>query len=236
MTLAQLLTDLNARIGSTPEVSNANMTTWLNEGMRVFCEEYPFYWLEKRVTTSSIENQSEYNLPSDFKQIIELSMDQTDENPNIYVYKPYQQRFGTVSSEQTVSVVGNVMRITPTPDTTGDNNINLTYIMRPANMTSQGDSPSDSTIANMPEVYHPALVQYAFAIYNAYDEEQAEFQAIMGNKLNPIPGTYYYYVNLARKEDESRKMGTRRKMLTKQYATGYTRPNQLGLVSQVLKV
>lgn len=236
MTLAQLLTDLNSRIGSTPEVSNANMTTWLNEGMRVFCEEYPFYWLEKRVTTSTIANQNEYNLPSDFKQIIELSIDQTDENPNIYVYKPYQQRFGTLSNEQTVSVVGSVMRITPTPSTTGDQNVNLTYIMRPANMSAQSDSPSDSTIANMPEVYHPALVQYAFAIYNSYDEEQAEYQAIMGNKMNPIPGTYYYYVNLARKEDEKRKAGVRRKMLSKQYATGYTRPNQVGLVSQVLKV
>lgn len=236
MTLGQLLTDLNARIGSTPEVSNANMTTWINEGLRVFCEEYPFYWLEKRVTTSTIANQNEYNIPSDFKQIIELSVDQTADNPNIYGYKPYQQRFGTLSNEKTVSIIGSVMRITPTPSTTGDDNVNLTYIRRSANMSSQSDSPSDTAIAGMPEVYHPALVQYAFAIYNSYDEEQAEYQAIMGNKMNPIPGTYYYYVNLAKKEDESRKMGTRRKMLSKQYATGYTRPNQVGLVSQVLKI
>lgn len=236
MTLGQMLTDLNARIGSTPEISNANLTTWLNEGLRIFCEEYPYYWLEKRVTTSSIANQNEYNVPSDLKQIIELSMDSTASDPNIYAYRPYQQRFGVESSEKTVSLIGSVMRITPTPSSTGDDNINLTYIMRPANMSSQSDSPSDTDIANMPEVYHPALIQYAFAIYNSYDEEQAEYQAIMGNKMNPIPGTYYYYVNLARKEDEKRKMGTRRKMLSKQYATGYTRPNQSGLVSQVLKV
>ena len=236
MTLAEMLTDLNARIGSTPEVSNANMTTWLNEGMRTFCEEYPFYWLERRVTTSTIANQNEYNFPSDFKQVVELSIDGTDENPHIYTYRPYQQRYGVGATEETVSIVGSVMRVTPTPTTTGDQNMNLTYIMRPANMVAQSDSPSDTAIANMPEVYHPAIIQYAFAIYNAYDEEQAEFQAIMGNKMNPIPGTYYYYVALAKKEDEKRKMGTRRKMLTKQYAVGYTRPNQLGLVSQVLKV
>lgn len=235
MTLAQLLIDLNARIGSSPEVSNANMTMWINEGLRVFCEEYPFYWSEKRVTTSTIANQAEYNLPSDFKQIIEVRVDPTDTDPHVYVYKPYQQRFGT-TTEETVSVIGSVMRLTPTPTSTGDQNLNLTYIMRPANLVAQSDSPSDSDIANMPEVYHPALVQYAFAIYNAYDEEQAEFQSIMGNKSNPIPGTFYYYINLAKREDEQRKMGVRRKMLSKQYATGYTRPNQLGLVSQVLKV
>ena len=236
MTLAEMLTDLNARIGSTPEISNVNRTTWLNEGLRIFCEEYPYYWLEKRSTASTVANQEEYSIPSDLKQIIELKIDSTASDPNVYSYRPYQQRFGTLSNEQTYSLIASVMRITPTPITTGTDNIDLTYIRRPVNMVAQSDSPSDTAIASMPETYHPALIQYAFAIYNSYDEEQAEYQAIMGNKMNPIPGTYYYYVALARKEDEKRKMGLRRKMLTKQYATGYTRPNQVGLVSQVLKV
>lgn len=236
MTLGEMLTDLNARIGSTPEVSNANMTTWLNEGLRIFCEEYPYYWLERRTTDSTIVNHDEYTLPTKCKQIIELKIDSTASNPNVYTYRPYQQRFGTISGEQTFSLIGDTYIIYPTPTATGSDNMDITYIKRPTNMSAQSDSPSDTGIAGMPEVYHPALIQYAFAIYNAYDEEQAEYQAIMGNKMNPIPGTYYYYVNLARKEDEKRKMGTRRKMLTKQYATGYTRPNQVGLVSQVLKV
>lgn len=236
MTLGEMLTDLNARIGSTPEISNVNLTTWLNEGLRVFCEEYPYYWLERRTTDSTILNIDEYTLPTKCKQVIELKIDSTSTNPNVYVYRPYQQRFGTIPGEQTFSLIGDTYIIYPIPTATGSGNIDITYIKRPTNMSAQSDSPSDTSVAGMPEVYHPALIQYAFAIYNAYDEEQAEYQAIMGNKMNPIPGTYYYYVNLARKEDEKRKMGTRRKMLTKQYATGYTRPNQVGLVSQVLKV
>jgi hypothetical protein len=236
MTLAQLLTDLNARIGSTPEVSNANMTLWINEALRAFCNEYDFHWLYRRKTANTIANQREYNLPTDCKTVVEIQVDPTDDDPNIYEYKVYQQRFGVDPTQETISIMNNIMRLNPAPTTNGANNIHLTYIRYPTNLVEQSDSPSDTGIAGMPEVYHPALVMYAYAMYNSYDEEQAEFGDIMGNPIQPKPGTYSYFVKMARDESEKIKRGSGARLISLQEAIGYTLPNDTGGVSVVLGV
>jgi hypothetical protein len=77
-------------------------------------------------------------------------------------------------------------------------------------------------------------VLYAFAVYNSYDEEHDEKRELMGNPRNPVPGTYYYYVDLAKREDSKKKRGARRKMLSKQEWLGSSHPNEVSRTNTVL--
>lgn len=238
MTLAEMLTDLTTRIGVVQgqEVNNTQLTFWLNEALKAFCSEDEFNWLEKRVTSSAVADQAEYSLPSDWRDFVEVRVDPTDSDPGVYRFLPYEQRFGIDPTEKTYSVVGSVIRLTPTPSEAGSNNIYMTYLRVPGTLTTADDSPSDSDIASMPVTYHPALVAYAYALYKTYDDEFAEFESLVGSANSPRPGTYSWYVQLAKKQNAKQKRGERRRILTKQEAIGYTHPNRLGRASAVLKI
>lgn len=238
MTLAEMLTDLTSRIGvvNGQEISNTMLTFWLNEAMRVFCEEDDFNWLMKRVQSSAVASQSEYVLPTDMARPFELRVNSTTSSPNVYEYVPYEQRYGIQTGQNAFTYIANTLILYPTPTANGSLNIDLTYVSRPTNMAVQGDSPADSDIANMPETFHPALVTYAFALYNGYDEEATDSQYWLGNATNPAPGTYYWFVKLAQRSNQRLKKGARRKMLSRQEAIGYTRSNQVGKVSPVLQI
>jgi hypothetical protein len=229
MTLSQLLTDLNERIGSEPEVDNAHLTTWLNQGLLTFCNTYDYHWLRTRKTASTVSGQERYQVPSNMKRMIEVKI-----GGDRYQYVPYEQRDMYTASQKTYSILNNYIYVNPTPSISTSNNIQMSYVIRPSKMTADSDSPSDSDIANLPEVYHEALVIYAFAIYNGYDEEHGEQEALMGSALRPRAGTFNWYVREAKKEEALRKRGTRRRMLkTKEYY-GYSNPNQLSSVATVL--
>lgn len=235
MTLDEMVADLQSRIGSTPEITGTRFYDWINQGMRSFCMESDFSWLEKKQTTSTVASQSDYALPTDFKRMVEIRIDETDDNPNIYRLVPHETRSQVESSEKTYSIFNKTLSIKPTPSSTGDQNIEMWYIRRPTNMTSGSESPSDSTIANMPEEYHEACILYAYAIYQAYDEEHDEKRDIMGNPNAPVPGTFYYFVDIARREDSKQKRGGRRKMVSKQEFIGYSEPNRVAK-SSVLRL
>jgi hypothetical protein len=236
MTLNEMLVDLNSRIGSEPEVSNANMTKWINQAMQTFCAEHDFAWLEKKSTTSAVASLAEYALPPDFKRIVELQVNGTSASPEPYTRTSHEMRVLRTAGEQTFSVYNNTVTLNPTPSVTGSNNIELWYIKKPINMVEGTDSPSDSDIASMPEEYHEALVIYAFATYNSYDEEMDEARALMGNPRNPVPGTYYYFVDLAKKNDAKQKRGQRSRMISKQEFSGYVHPNQSAASNNVLGI
>lgn len=238
MTLSELLTDLTTRIGvvNGQEISNTQLTFWLNESLRVFCNEADFHWLETSTTDSTTADTASYALPSDFSRMVEVQVDATTSDPGVHSFVPWEQRHGVATGDNRFTIFGSNYYLIPTPATTGSSNIDLYYIKKPTNMVDGGDAPSDSDIASMPETYHPALVTYAFALYNGYDEEAGDSQFWLGNPSKPSPGTYNWYVQLAKKHNAQRKRGERRKMLSKQQAVGYVRPNQTGIVSQVLKV
>jgi len=208
MTLNEMLTDLGKRIGSTPEVANTNMTTWINQSYLAFCNTYDFTWLEQLSYSSTVDGQDRYSLPSDCKRVVELKIDDKR-----YTYIPFEQRDLKDTSEYWFTIIGDEFIINPTPTTTGSSNVELVYIKRPEKMVEGSDSPD-----LLPEVYHEALVIYAFSIYNTYDEEHDEARALMGNELRPSPGTFYWYVQMAKKEEQRKKRGARRRMLgTKEY-------------------
>ena len=229
MTLAELLIDLGSRIGSDPEVDNTKMTTWLNQALLAFCNTSDYHWLEKASTTSTIASQERYALPSDCKRMIEFKID-----GNRYKYVRFEQRDMYPDSQKIYSVLNDQIYVQPIPTTTGSSNINMAYVLRPTKMTADSDSPSDSDIANLPEVYHEALVIYAFAIYNTYDEEHGEAESLMGSKTSPRPGTFNWYVLEAMKEEKQRKKGQRDRMLSTSEYYGYHRPNTTSTTNTVL--
>lgn len=229
MTLAQMLVDLNSRIGSEPEIDNADLITWINQGLLTFCNTYDYYWLKKVAYASTVANQDEYTLPSDMKRLLELKIDS-----NRYQYVRYEQRDIQPTSKKYFSILGNSMFINPTPDTTGSANIEMSYVKRPSKMTFITQSPGDSDVASLPEVYQEALILYAFSIYNTYDEEHDEARLLMGNELRPSPGTFYYFVKLARAEEEQRKRGSRNRFLSTKEYYGYNHPDKIGNEGTVL--
>ncbi len=212
MTLDQMITDLQTRIGSTPEVESSKLKTWINQGYLAFASAYDFTWLEQLANASTVADQSRYSLPSDCKRVVELKIDD-----DRYYYVPYEQRDLRDSSEEYFTIIGTEFIINPTPTTTGSSDIEMVYIKRPEKLVDGSDEPD-----LLPEAFHEALVIYAFAIYNTYDEEHDEAQSLMGSELRPRPGTFYWYVQTARKEEQKKKRGARRRMLLKQEATGST--------------
>lgn len=232
MTLSEMLTDLKARIGSTPEVTDGVLTNWINDALRVFCREQDWSWLEKKATSSTVVDQKQYSLPDDYYRLVELQVGGTDDSPEPYTLVPWEQRVLWSSGEKKVAVFADEIYLYPTP--TAVETIDIAYIRNPSIMSSSDQEPSDSDVANMPQAYHEALVIYAFATYNSYDEEQAEAESLMGSVNSPRPGTYYYYVDLAKRDDAQQKRGERSRMLSKQEFTGYSYPNATNTTTTVL--
>lgn len=232
MTLTEMLNDLKSRIGSTPEVTDGILTGWINRALLVFCREQDWSWLEKKVTSSTVADQKTYAVPSDYYRMVELQVGGTDATPAPYTLVPWEQRVLWVSGETKVSLFADELYLFPTPSSVED--IDLAYIRTPTEMSDGSSSPADSNIANMPAAYHEALVLYAFAIYNTYDEEHAEAESVMGSVNSPRPGTYYYYVDLAKRDDSQQKRGERTRMLSKQEFVGYSYPNQTSTTTTVL--
>jgi hypothetical protein len=235
MTFGEMVSDVQTRIGSEPEVSATVIKHWINQGLLAFCEEYDFSWLEQKATTSTVASQEEYDLPSDYKRMVELRVDSTSTTPNIYRYNPHETRSSVESGDKIYSIFGDVLTLNPTPTTNGTNNVEMWYIKRPTKMSVDDDSPSDSDIASMPEAYHEALIIYAVSTYQMYDEEHDERRDLVGNPGAPVPGTFYYYIALAKKEDAKQKRGARRKMVSKQEFIGFSEPNRVAK-SSVLRI
>lgn len=225
MTFAQMLLDLKTRIGSTPEVSDTQLKVWINRALLTFCGEDDFGWLEKTVTGSTIALQERYALPTDYKRMVELQVNGSSGSPNPYALTSHELRVNNQPGDKKFSLFADEIYLFPIPSESGDNNISIKYIRRPVEMIQDSDAPSDKTIASMPAEYHEALVIYAFAIYNTYDEEHSEAESLMGSVNSPRPGTYYYFVNMAKEDDSQQKRGQRSKLLSKQEFTGYSYPN-----------
>ena len=229
-----MLLDLKARIGSSPEVDDTYLKGWLNRALHAFCSEGEFHWLEKKATANTIASQERYALPSDFKIMSELQVDGSAGSPEPYQLTTHERRVLNSPGAKNFSIFADEIYLYPIPTASGSNNIEMWYLRKPTSMTDDADAPSDSDIANMPEEYHEALVIYAFANYNAYDEEHEEKRELMGDMRADAPGTYAYFVKKAIEDDEKFKRGQRSRMMSRQEASGFAFPNQSGNTTTVL--
>ena len=115
MTRDEIITDLSTRIGSDPEVSNARMVTWIDQGLRAFCMENDFSWLELHKTASTVASQENYVLPTDYKRSVEIRVDGTTASPNIYTYVPHEQRSLYTTAQRTFSEFSDDIYLNPIP-------------------------------------------------------------------------------------------------------------------------
>lgn len=79
VTLTQLQTRLAYRLGEDSAVSDTNekarRTQFLNDGYLEVCKEQYFWFMQDIASDTTVSNQEIYDLPSDFRDVIELRVD-----------------------------------------------------------------------------------------------------------------------------------------------------------------
>lgn len=64
MSLSSLRTRVKNNIQNNTEVSDAQVTQWINDTQRRLCRASDFYWMESQVTVTTTDEQAEYSLPT----------------------------------------------------------------------------------------------------------------------------------------------------------------------------
>jgi len=179
-TKANLVVDFKNLIGPAgkgSEVSDTGITVWLNEAKdrvaSAIQDTIPDYF-NKKVTTSSIAGQSEYELPSDCEKItmVSVSYDGTT-----YVRALPLNNIGqAIDTQQNASVIftvdspfyyisGNLIGFQPGFSSTLSDNIKLWYAYNPADMTEDIDEP------DIPKKFHSILKYWGYGNYLDQNDE-----------------------------------------------------------------
>lgn len=179
MTKAQLLIDFKNMVGPAgrgSEVDNTGLLYWLNDAymkaVAELTEVNPDYFT-KKVTTSLISGQVEYELPSDFEKmlLVSLTYDTT------YVRALPLNNIGQASdiydtnsvdftqSQPFYYISGGHFGILPAAETTGDNNLSIWYSYTPAILAEDNDEP------DIPHRMQSILKQDMYANYLDQNDE-----------------------------------------------------------------
>jgi hypothetical protein len=180
MTLSEMVIDLKNMIGPAgrgSEVENSGLKVWLQEAyadtVDLITSVNPDYFV-KVSTTSALQNQSEYALPSDFEKAIAVNINysgDTDgwvtvvplQNINLIpTYSSSDSRFTTAAPRY--YLLGNVIGVLPAPTAAGDNNIKIVYSCLKAEL---GDNSSPA----LPRRFHYKLKYLAYANYLDQNDE-----------------------------------------------------------------
>ncbi|MCK5296450.1 MAG: hypothetical protein KAJ75_06145 [Alphaproteobacteria bacterium] len=137
-------------------------------------------FFSKASTTSSVNGQQEYTLPSDFEKVLMVNWQIAGDwrrvipmgNADIR-FIPVKERSNIASQGYTEAdpryyVYGNaVLGLMPVPTETASSNIKVWYVYTPAQMDDDGDIP------DYPDRYHHILKYQAYANYLDQDDEHA---------------------------------------------------------------
>jgi len=179
MNRGALIADLKNMIGPGPEVKDAGLSTWLNDAYMQMVDEIikvnPDYFI-KSSTTSTVANQQEYDLPSDFEKIIMVNIQIDGTWKRVLPMGDADIRHIPTHSDTTSSqgfstaapqyyLIGDNIGIMPIPDTTTASALKIWYTYTPTEMTT------DSTEPAIPARYHHILKYGAYATYLDQDEE-----------------------------------------------------------------
>lgn len=164
-------------IGPAVEVDSSGLSTWLNDAYMFAVDELvkanPDYFT-KAATASTVTDQQEYDLPTDFEKAIkcEIQIDGIWKN-----VKPLQNFNGVPVISQTDSsqgfdwgqpyyyIIGDNIGFMPIPDETTSNNIKLWYQYTPEELEEDSDAPV------IPAKYHHIIKYGAYANYLDQDDE-----------------------------------------------------------------
>jgi hypothetical protein len=172
MTRVQILNDLKAILGPGVGATDSELNTWINDSyfqMVDSIQKERWDYFIKSCLASTVANQQEYTLPTDFIKMTKVNMkidgtwrpvsplgdadlryvdtpaDTTDQgfsaaSPRYYIYK-------------------NTMGLLPVPTATGSQDIKIWYVYSPSELST------DSSTPDFPTIYHTNLKYGAFANY-----------------------------------------------------------------------
>jgi hypothetical protein len=153
MTLAELLTELRSNLGnvSTDAISDDRLTLWLNNCQIELLSAFQFFQNEKKVTTTMVVDQAEYQLPSDCLAIYDLRDNTVKRKIRRTHYRKIDNVDYTISGDPTHYIrFGNYIQLIPVPDSA--NTMMLRYCVTPIAMSGSSDTPT------VPVPWHEALL------------------------------------------------------------------------------
>jgi len=153
MTLGEILTELRANLGgvSTDAITDSRMTTWVNNCQIELLSAFQFFQNEKKVTTTMVVDQAEYQLPTDCLAIYDLRDNTIKRKIRRTHYRKIDNIDYTVSGDPTHYIrFGGYMQLVPVPDSA--NTLMLRYCVTPTAMSESSDTPT------VPVPWHEALL------------------------------------------------------------------------------
>jgi hypothetical protein len=186
MTRGELIKDLKNLIGPAVEVDDAGLAVWINDAYTQVIDEIikvnpDFY--TKTATSSTVNGQQEYTLPSDFEKMAKLEIEisgvwtqvlpmGTNADirfvPSIQKARAGDANYGYSTAEPYYYIYGNaILGLMPIPAETTANNIKAWYTYTPPELTDDNQSP------DFPARYHHILKFHSYANYMDQDDNHA---------------------------------------------------------------
>jgi hypothetical protein len=168
ITVADLLTSIAYRRGEASSPDNATersrRISFLNEAYRAVLQKNYYWFTVKTDTDSSVADQETYDLPSDFRKMIEVRIDDIVRYPvpdyeafDYYRYPPIAFAYKYDYDNKYYYTFGSEIHFLPETPDDGSDNIQYRYFYWPTDLTSTTDT------VVIPDQYTEALVAYAFA-------------------------------------------------------------------------
>ena len=168
ITVADMLTSIAYRRGEAGSPDNATEQArrirFLNEAYRAVMLKNYYWFAVKTLTDDTVASQETYTLPSDYREMIEVRVDDLARYPmpaseafDFYRYPPIAFTYKYDYDNKYYYIFGSELHLIPEPSAAGTDNLQLRYYYWPTALTTT----SDTVI--IPDQYTEALVAYAFA-------------------------------------------------------------------------
>lgn len=184
MTLAELVTDLKNMIGPSVTVDDAGLITWINDSYLQMVDEVhkaiPDHFA-KSSTSTTLDGQIEYELPSDFDKMVMVNIQYDDtwqravpmnNIGSVPIHASNNVSFSGAAPQY--YLIGDYIGVEPAPTATGQS-IKIWYTYTPTSMIDDEDSPQ------LPVKYHHIIKYGAYANFLDQDDEHVAAQRMREN-------------------------------------------------------
>lgn len=167
VTVADILESVALRKGesATPSnlTENKRRIKYINQGYMAILQKNSYWFTEKTVKTAmTVANQEAYALPTDYREMIEVRVDDIVRNPepsseafSEYSYPPIATYYTSYYADKYYFLYNNEIHFLPIPSTTSlIANIQYRYYYWPTKLTASTDT------IYVPEAYCEALSAY----------------------------------------------------------------------------
>lgn len=180
MTKANIVSDLKTLIGRGNDVGDAELGVWVNDAYGQIIDEIikvQVDYFTKSSTSSTITDQQEYALPSDFEKMVMVNLQTDGDWRHVQPMGDADLRFiprladtsarqGFSTAEPKYYIFGNhTLGLMPVPDETTSNNIKIWYQYTPDELDEDSDVPV------IPSRYQHIIKFGAYANFLDRDDE-----------------------------------------------------------------